>query len=213
MINITRDVVAGATLLGALAFSASGYAATHYTFDTQYNGSAISSIGGTDPIGVVLEDGDSFTYTVSAEAGEFWTVDETLSYFPFLAFTVEESAERTGDMSLSLYLGGVLQQPALVQNGIYNAYVHMGTNSVSLDAGLMFDQIVLDYVLLSTVPEAPSIVSVSTTISDYSIGGYVPGGFDAGISYSGVSSVPVPAAAWLFGSALLGLAGIKRRKA
>jgi hypothetical protein len=30
--------------------------------------------------------------------------------------------------------------------------------------------------------------------------------------YLGVQAVPVPAAAWLFGSALLGLAGLKRRK-
>lgn len=32
-------------------------------------------------------------------------------------------------------------------------------------------------------------------------------------SFSGVSEVPVPAAAWLFGSALVGLAGAKRRRA
>jgi hypothetical protein len=31
-------------------------------------------------------------------------------------------------------------------------------------------------------------------------------------SYTVVSAVPVPAAAWLFGSALIGLAGIKRKK-
>lgn len=31
--------------------------------------------------------------------------------------------------------------------------------------------------------------------------------------YTTVSAVPIPAAAWLFGSALLGLAGIKRRRA
>ena len=35
---------------------------------------------------------------------------------------------------------------------------------------------------------------------------------EAVINYTQVSEVPVPAAAWLFGSALVGLAGIKRKK-
>jgi hypothetical protein len=35
--------------------------------------------------------------------------------------------------------------------------------------------------------------------------------YDGGLAY-GVSAVPVPAAAWLFGSALIGLVGINRRK-
>lgn len=39
------------------------------------------------------------------------------------------------------------------------------------------------------------------------------GGRDIGyLVYRNVSSVPVPAAAWLFGSALIGLVGIKRKK-
>ncbi len=33
------------------------------------------------------------------------------------------------------------------------------------------------------------------------------------LTFSGVAEVPVPAAAWLFGSGVLGLAGLKRRKA
>lgn len=33
------------------------------------------------------------------------------------------------------------------------------------------------------------------------------------LTFSGVAEVPVPAAAWLFGSAVLGLAGLKRRQA
>ena len=36
---------------------------------------------------------------------------------------------------------------------------------------------------------------------------------DSGLSAATVSAVPLPAAAWLFGSALLGLGVIKRRKA
>jgi len=40
---------------------------------------------------------------------------------------------------------------------------------------------------------------------------YVDGTWDSG-SYTQVAAVPVPAAIWLFGSGLLGLAGIGRRK-
>ncbi|MES2546481.1 MAG: VPLPA-CTERM sorting domain-containing protein, partial [Pseudomonadota bacterium] len=37
------------------------------------------------------------------------------------------------------------------------------------------------------------------------------GAEDAIISARNVSAVPVPAAAWLFGSAMLGLAGLRRK--
>lgn len=37
--------------------------------------------------------------------------------------------------------------------------------------------------------------------------------FNTTLTFSGVVEVPVPAAAWLFGSSLLGLAGLQRRKA
>lgn len=36
--------------------------------------------------------------------------------------------------------------------------------------------------------------------------------FGVWATYTGVSQVPIPAAAWLFGSALVGLVGIKRKK-
>ena len=35
---------------------------------------------------------------------------------------------------------------------------------------------------------------------------------DANLYVAGINEVPLPAAAWLFGSALLGLAGLRRRK-
>jgi hypothetical protein len=37
-------------------------------------------------------------------------------------------------------------------------------------------------------------------------------GTNVGLNWSPASPVPVPAAAWLFGSALISLAGIKRKK-
>lgn len=38
------------------------------------------------------------------------------------------------------------------------------------------------------------------------------GGTTANLYVAGINEVPIPAAAWLFGSALLGLAGLRRRK-
>ena len=40
----------------------------------------------------------------------------------------------------------------------------------------------------------------------------VKGGTTANLYVAGINEVPIPAAAWLFGSALLGLAGLRRRK-
>ncbi len=48
---------------------------------------------------------------------------------------------------------------------------------------------------------------------DTGLAGYGGQQYTAAISIAGVSAVPVPAAAWLFGSGLLGLIGIARRKA
>ncbi|MCF6203065.1 MAG: VPLPA-CTERM sorting domain-containing protein [Methylococcaceae bacterium] len=43
-------------------------------------------------------------------------------------------------------------------------------------------------------------------------GRFTSGGYNVSVEGADVSSVPVPAAAWLFGSALMGLVGFSRRK-
>jgi hypothetical protein len=43
-------------------------------------------------------------------------------------------------------------------------------------------------------------------------GRFTSGGYNVSVEGTDVSSVPVPAAAWLFGSALMGLVGFSRRK-
>ena len=45
------------------------------------------------------------------------------------------------------------------------------------------------------------------------IRGYVDIGSGNSMTVTSISAVPVPAAVWLFGSGLLGLLGISRRKA
>ena len=209
MTIFTKNIITGAALFVPFFISTSAFSAT-YNFDAIYDGTNISSVGVDNPIGTALQAGDSFNYNVHAAGDDFWSVDVTDNYFPFLAFTIDEAGDRTGDMSLSLYLDGVLQLPTLVENGIVNSEVHLGTNGVSLDAGLVFDEIVLDYLLISSFDTEPTPSANSATIAALTIGPNIPGGFGDGISYS---AVPVPAALWLFGSGLISLIGVARSKA
>lgn len=211
MLNSKRTGLAGLAVFAASVVSAPALS-NSFDFDVTWDGSSFSVDAGSDnPIGASIAVNDDFNYNLHAAGDDFWKVDLTNDYFPFLAFTTQEAAERTGDMSLSLYLDGALQIPTITQNNIFNALVHLGTNSISLNSGLMFDEIVLTYTLLDSVEEITGN-PVSTTIADFSIGPNVPGGFGDGISYSGAATVPVPAALWLFGSGLIGLVGVARRK-
>ena len=54
-----------------------------------------------------------------------------------------------------------------------------------------------------------------TTLKIFGMGEFgqkLQGGTSANLYVAGINEVPLPAAAWLFGSALLGLAGLRRRK-
>lgn len=69
--------------------------------------------------------------------------------------------------------------------------------------------------LYLTLTFAENMVDFTGQVTTVDIGGAVTGGQSGNqwqqLSFSG--QVPVPAAAWLFGSALVGLAGVARRKA
>ncbi|MDF1818263.1 MAG: PEP-CTERM sorting domain-containing protein [Immundisolibacteraceae bacterium] len=192
--------------LGTVLAVSTSASATLFDFDVIYNGTAVSLDTGSDnPIGSVLQVGDSFNYNVQAGGDDFWRVDVANDFFPFLAFTVDESGIRTADMDLRLLLDGV-EQFSLLQNGISNAEVHLGTNIVSLLAGLEFDEIVLDFDLLTSDV-------LNTTIHDYGIGPNFPGGFDDGISYNGASvGVPEPGVLALMGLGLFGLVVSRKRE-
>ena len=223
--KLSKNYLAVVALCAAPIFSTSAFA-VHYDFNVTYDGSSATSDSGyVDPIGTSLIDGDSYTYNLRAAIGGYWQVndDETTegsntSFFPFLSFAVEEIGVRIADITLSLFLDGTQQGATLEEDDIDNAWVHLGTNSVDLTAGLQFDEIVLMYELMSSTGADITDIdnpiyngSIGATINQLSIGPNLPGGFTSGISY--VSPVPVPAAVWLFGSALLGLGVVKRRKA
>jgi hypothetical protein len=79
--------------------------------------------------------------------------------------------------------------------------------------GELFNASSLDYgVLPAGLFSEDSFVVHDGHRDDYSLtSNFVFGGYD--ISFAGVHSVPIPAAVWLFGSALAGLGWMKRRHA
>lgn len=203
-----RKLIVSSALILAVALSSKHASAVLLDFDVTYDGTDISLDVGSDTVlGTMIAVGDSFDYNIGTANNDFWKVDVTTSYFPFLAFTTDEVGVRDGTFSLNLLLDGV-SQFFLSPSAVSNSTVHIGTNSVSLVAGLMFDEIILGYTLTGSTSD--------TTISQYVIGGAipsVPGGFTSGISYNAATDVPAPATFLLFGLGLAGLGYSRHKKA
>ncbi len=185
-------------IVGLFSALASVQAAVIYDFDVGYDGSTVTVDGGSvDPIGVNLEIGDSFNYNVQTANNDYWQVDVAGSFFPFFALGTNDSAVRYADVSLSLLLDGV-EVFSYSEFNLWHANVHIGTNSISLAAGLLFDEMVMDYQLLS------SGSGNTNTITDYFWGNRSPETFSE-ISYVESSEVPEPGSIVLL---ILGLSGL-----
>lgn len=217
-----------AVVLAALAATAPSWA-TGYAFEVLYlgNGQAEVVPGSTDPRTVTLQAGDTFTWGISAQLGYRWSVLTGGDVFPFMALGVNESANRTSDHVLTVSYQGAT---TLLQDwtGDIQSLVHMGTNTVTLPTGLVFDRLLLDYTLLSAAgvetvedPDNPgSLIDVdigpvgTTPTGLLPIFGMVDVAKVANSSFTVYAPVPEPAvwALWLAGLAATG-AAVRRRRA
>lgn len=86
-------------------------------------------------------------------------------------------------------------------NTVCGSFASSTPNWEGLDLNLVFSSDLSSFTgSLQGISTSGSGLTANTTTLNYAIAGAV------------VAEVPVPAAAWLFGSALIGLAGVKRRK-
>jgi hypothetical protein len=130
--------------------------AASYTFDVLYSGGGNASLaGGSDnPVGTNILPGDTFDWTITAQGGDQWHVITSNGFFPLMAFFVLPTADRVGDFTLTLLNDGSSVYSTSETNAL-NSYVHMGTNAIFLTAGLVFDQMVLNYALTSATFNDP----------------------------------------------------------
>ncbi len=205
-------------VLGLLLLVAPSARADFYRFQVQYSGSGQAALdpgSADDPVGTTLHDGDSFAWTIRATGDGAWHVVAGGDFFPLMAFGVDEQGERTGDFTLTLRLDGV-DVFTLTELGAVNNYVHVGTNSITLATGLVFDEMHLDYLLTTAIESADlaadpgNLKSIGSTIN-----GLVPifgtpdrNAFYPGITYT--SAVPEPGSLAILISGMAVVAGARR---
>ena len=174
-----------AAAIASLAMSAQ---ASNYNFDVLYSGNNNAALAGgsDDPIGQSILTGDSFLWTITAQAGAQWQVTSTTGYFPLMAFAVNDSGDRDGDWTLTLKSNGAVMFTTSETNSVQQ-YAHMGTNTINLEAGMVFDAMELNYALNIFTPEGPQA-------TDNVINGLLPifGAPEMNTFYPGIIYAPVP---------------------
>ncbi|MDG3002343.1 PEP-CTERM sorting domain-containing protein [Paludisphaera mucosa] len=156
-------------LLAGLALAAAprAEAGTSYNFSVLYFGGGLASQApGSDTIvGTTLFDDDTFTWDIKAQGGAWQVLADTFS-FPLMAFGVQEAGLRVGDFTLTLKNAGV-DVLTTSEVGAEQRYVHVGTNTIFLTQGLVFDEMFLSYHLITAVTDDPNVpvTPIGSTIS------------------------------------------------
>ena len=203
---MTKKIILGLILLGLTGIAN----AAIIQFDLSYDGTLVSvDAGSTTPAGSSLVAGDSFELDFHTTGNDFWRVDSNYGpQFVPLDFSVSTSGTRVANVQSLFLLNGV-QVANITELGVSQSFAHIGAQSWSLLAGLEFDQILMDYDLLSSTA-ATVIGSAPNIFNGFGLSGSPF--FDSNkISYQ--ASVPEPSIIALFGLGLLGLGFARRRKA
>lgn len=137
-----------ASILVASGYLSGAAQAADYHFDVLYSGmgNATLNAGSDDPEGLSLFEGDTFSWAITAQGADVWTVVTGGDFFPLMAFAVNEPGDRIGDFTLTLSNGGSAVFTT-GETGAINSEVHLGTNAISLGTGLVFNQMYLQYSL------------------------------------------------------------------
>lgn len=199
--------VFGLTMCAATLLSLPVHGAS-YVFDIDYFGDDVAALapGSDDPDGLQLFPGDDFQWTIALADERFWLVEITSSHFPLMAFTANPSGRRTGDFDLVLRNNGV-EVFSLSETVVQTQEVHVGTNTIDLDAGLAFDEMFLDF----TLTASEDLITGDPV--DTFLQGLLPifGAPESNQFSPGILLVPEPASGLLLGLTLL--AAPRRRAA
>ncbi len=149
-------------LLSASAAPAFG---DNFVFDVEYLGDDQTQLvpGSDEPVGQFIEPGDTFQWTIESVVGSYWLVESGGGFFPLMAFSVDPAGARTGDFTLVLRKDGA-DVFSLVGDDVITQEVHLGTNTVELPTGLMFDEMFLDFELIESISVVDPGFPVDTQI-------------------------------------------------
>lgn len=134
-----------------------------FDFEITVDGTTPSlDAGSTDPVGLNLQPGDSYTLDLHASSGNFWRVETAfVQAFP-LSFIVNPSAQRVGDAVASFQLNGSIVH-VISELAVSQQEVHIGAQRWLLPAGLEFDSVLMTYDLTSAL-DLGGVVTVDTII-------------------------------------------------